>query len=78
MKAFSIASAVALLAAFAQAAPAPVPAEVIARTETAKITFEGAAGVNYVLYFNVDGSTQYIGKDQRMSRISMSSHSPPS
>lgn len=78
MKVLSIASAVALLAAFVQAAPAPVPAQVNARTDTAKIKFEGAANAEYVLYFPVDGSTQYIGTDQSMSRISTSSSSPPS
>lgn len=59
MKAFTISAAVALLAAFAQAAPAPV--EIDARGMSVTLTFEGATpSASYSLTVPVDGSTFYI------------------
>ena len=56
MKAFTISAAVALLAAFAQAAPAPV--EIDARTAYVTLTFEGATpSAYYTRSVPVDGST---------------------
>lgn len=62
MKTFTIATAVALLAAFAQAAPTVIQIQIDTGVSTAKITFQGAPAD--VAYFNedfpVDGSIKKI------------------
>ena len=63
MKASILAAATALLAATAQAAPAPVQKE--ARQFQVSITFHGAAGQSYSQSFPADDTTHAISESPR-------------
>ncbi|MCJ1423115.1 hypothetical protein MMC29_000996 [Sticta canariensis] len=66
MKTFTISAAVALLAAFAQAVPAPATTVV----PNVQITFEGADyAALYTLSFPLDGTTVQINNDLSISYI---------
>ncbi|MCJ1465147.1 hypothetical protein MMC07_003763 [Pseudocyphellaria aurata] len=70
MKAFTISALVAILAAFAQAAPTPDPAQVDARQFRAQLTFEGATpDAFYNLSVPTDGSVFTINNPLIISHI---------
>ncbi|MCJ1469529.1 hypothetical protein MMC07_008162 [Pseudocyphellaria aurata] len=69
MKAFAVSAAVAILAAFAQAAPAPNPAQVQARVFDAPVIFYGAGGAYYTESIPADGSQVIIDNPLSVSSI---------
>lgn len=66
MKAFTISSAVALLAALAQATPTPVEVNARAVASTT-LTFNGAAGAEYQQTFPDNGVSEPISMSHNLS-----------